>query len=74
MSTEANKATLRRMLYDVIVGGDLDLMDELVAPSFLNHNVVGTAEASHNEGIETFRQEIRAVRQAMPDIEIEIVH
>ncbi|HSJ54637.1 MAG TPA: ester cyclase [Anaerolineae bacterium] len=74
MSTEANKGTLRRMIYEVITGGNLALMDELVAPDFLNHNVVGTGEASHNEGIESFRQEIAAVRQAMPDIEMEIIH
>jgi steroid delta-isomerase-like uncharacterized protein len=72
--TEGNKATFRRMLDEVIVGGNLDLMDELVNPDFVNHNVVGTAEASGSVGVENFRQEIRALRAGFPDIELDIIH
>ena len=74
MSTEDNKAVLRRMLYEVIVGGNLTLMDELVAPDFVNHNVVGTGEASHAVGVENFRQEIRAIRSDLSDIAIDVIH
>jgi predicted ester cyclase len=62
------------MLYEVVVGGNLALMDELVAPDFVNHNVVGTAEASHAVGVENFRQEIRALRSGRSDIAIDVIH
>ena len=74
MSAEENKVIMRRMLDEVIVGGNLELMDELVAPDFINHNVVGTAEASGSVGVENFKQEIRALRSAFPDIELNVVH
>jgi steroid delta-isomerase-like uncharacterized protein len=74
MTTEHNKALMRRMLDEVVAGGHLDLMDELVAPDFVNHNVVGTAEMSTTVGIDSFRQEIAALRSGFPDLTIEIVH
>ncbi|HSJ53240.1 MAG TPA: ester cyclase [Anaerolineae bacterium] len=74
MSTEANKAIVRRMIHEVFAGGNLALLDELVAPNFVNHNVVGTGEASHSEGIENFREEIGAIHQAMPDVQYDIIH
>jgi steroid delta-isomerase-like uncharacterized protein len=74
VSTDHNKALMRRMLDEVVAGGNLDLMDELVAADFVNHNVVGTAEVSTTEGIESFRQEIAALRSGFPDLTIEIVH
>ena len=46
---------------------------ELVAPDFVNHNVVGTGEASGRIGVESFRQELIAVRSAMPDLTIDII-
>lgn len=74
MSMENNKAPLRSMIYEVIVGCNLALMDELVAPDFVNHNVVGTGEDTYKEGVENFRQEIRAVRSAFSDVAMDIVH
>ena len=62
------------MLYEVIVGGNLALMDELVAPDFVNHNVVGTAEASHAVRVENFQQEIGALRSGLSDIAIDEIH
>jgi predicted ester cyclase len=74
MPIEENKVIMRRMLDEVLVGGDLDLMDELVAPDFINHNVVGTSETSSSVGVENFRQEIRALRSAIPDIALKVIH
>ncbi|HET6713084.1 MAG TPA: ester cyclase [Actinomycetota bacterium] len=74
MSPEENKAMLRRMIHEVIVGGDLELMDQLVAPDFINHNVVGTGETSQALGVENFRQEILALRSALTDLAIDEVH
>ena len=73
MSKEGNKAILRRMIKEVIVAGNLDLTDELVAPDFVNHNVEGTG-ASGSIGVESFRQELIALRSAVPDLAIDIVH
>lgn len=36
MSTEQNKAIVRRYLTDVLAGGNVDLIDELLAPSYVN--------------------------------------
>jgi steroid delta-isomerase-like uncharacterized protein len=74
MSSEENKTIMRRMLDEVIVGGNLDLMDELVAPDFVNHNVVGTGESSSSVGIEAFKNEIMALRTAFPDLKLTVVH
>ena len=74
MSAEGNRTVFRRMLDEVIVGGNLSLMDDLVAHDFVNHNVVGTAEASAAVGVDTFREEIRALRSAVPDIALDVVH
>jgi predicted ester cyclase len=74
MSAEENKAIMRRMLDEVIVGGNLDLMDELVAPDFVNHNVVGTGETSGSVGVEPFRQEIKGLREVFPDLKLPIIH
>ena len=74
MSTQENKAILRRMVEEVICGGNLDLMDELVAPDFVNHHSIATGEASHSIGVETFRQEIMQLRSVFPDIAMTIIH
>jgi steroid delta-isomerase-like uncharacterized protein len=74
MSTEENKAIMQRMLDEVVVGGKLELMDELIAPDFVNHNVVGTGETSSSVGVENFRQEIKALRAAFPDLALKVIH
>jgi steroid delta-isomerase-like uncharacterized protein len=74
MSTEENKAILRRMVEEVICGGNLDLMGELVAPDFVNHHSIATGEASHSIGVENFRQEIMRLRSVFPDIAMTTIH
>jgi steroid delta-isomerase-like uncharacterized protein len=74
MSLEENKAILRRAVEEVICGGNLDLMDELVAPDFVNHRSIATGEASHSVGIENFRQEIMRLRSVFPDIGMTTIH
>lgn len=72
MTAEANKALVRRMIEEVLVGGHLALMEEFVAPDFVNHNIVGTGEASGKVGVEPFRQEVIALRAAFPDLAVRI--
>jgi steroid delta-isomerase-like uncharacterized protein len=74
MSLEENKTILRRMVEEVICGGNLDLMDELVTPDFVNHRSIATGEASNSVGIENFRQEIMRLRSIFPDISMTTIH
>jgi predicted ester cyclase len=62
------------MIHEVVVGGNLALMDELVAPEFINHTSVETGENRNTVGVESFRQEIRATRSALSDLAVEIIH
>ena len=39
MSTEQNKAVVRRFITEVLVGGDVDLVDDLLAASYVNHGM-----------------------------------
>jgi hypothetical protein len=42
MSTDQNKAILRRFVMEVLAGGNLDLIDELLAPNYVNRGIGGT--------------------------------
>ncbi len=74
MSAKENKAIVRRMTEEVLCGGNLTLMDELVAPDFVNHNLLATGEASHSVGVESYRQEAIGFRSVFPDIAVTIIH
>lgn len=39
MSTEQNKAVVRRYITEVLVGGHIDLVDELLAPNYVNRGM-----------------------------------
>ena len=69
MSTETNKAQFRRTLEAMFNKGDLDLVDELVAPDFLNHDV---PPGMNNRGPETMRQLVTMLRTAFPDLHFTI--
>ena len=36
MSTEQNKAVVRRFMTEVLASGNVDLVDELLAPDYVN--------------------------------------
>ncbi len=74
MSTQENKTIVRRMTEEVLCGGNLDLMDELVSPDFINHNLLATGEASQGVGINSYRQEAIGFRSVFPDIAVTIIH
>ena len=42
MSTEANKALVKRFVDDVFAGGELAAVDALVTPDFVSHGLPGT--------------------------------
>ena len=45
MSTEQTKAVVRRFIKDVLVGGNLDLIDDLLAPNYVNRGMGGMGGA-----------------------------
>ena len=63
MSTEQNKAVVRRFFEGTLNSMDNDLVDELFAPNYVNHLVPG--------GREGFKQFFAMIRSAYPDLKIE---
>jgi steroid delta-isomerase-like uncharacterized protein len=64
MSTEHNKELCRR-LYAAVSTGDFDALDQLIAPNFIEHEMVDPGMPAGREGMKTL---FRMVRQAMPDM------
>jgi predicted ester cyclase len=74
MSQEMNKSVVQRVLDEAFVGGNFDVLDELLTPDFVNHNVIGTGEETLSVGIEALKREMMGVHTSMSDISIEVVH
>jgi predicted SnoaL-like aldol condensation-catalyzing enzyme len=62
MSTEQNKAVVRRFIEEVLIGQNAALVDELLAPDYVNHMVPG--------GREAFKQFFTVLSSAFPDLEL----
>jgi predicted SnoaL-like aldol condensation-catalyzing enzyme len=62
MSTEENKAKVRRMIEEVWNKGDLALVDDLVAPNYVYH-FPGREDIKGPEGLKQF---VTMVRTAFP--------
>ena len=69
MSSEVNKTVYRRTFEEVFNQGNLALVDELVAPDFLNHEV---PPGMNNRGPDSTRQAVRMLRTAFPDLHVTI--
>ncbi len=63
MSTEQNKAVVRRFFEGTLNSMDNDLVDELFAPNYVNHLVPG--------GREGFKQFFPMLRSAFPDLKVD---
>lgn len=61
-TAEANKAVVERLVRDIVNGGQVDLLDEVLADDFVAHGV-GAGPA----GAEGMRRLIAAWRTAFPD-------
>jgi predicted SnoaL-like aldol condensation-catalyzing enzyme len=59
MSTEQNKAVVRRFIEDVLYNQNVAIADELMAPDYVNHSVPG--------GREGIKQFFTMMRSAFPD-------
>ena len=65
MSAEENKAALRRLIDEILNGGDLDAIDELVHEDYVD----GYGAAPGRAG---YRELVQATRRAFPDIEVAV--
>ena len=62
---EANKAVLNRFWTEVWDQGDLDVVDEIFHPNFVDH---GLAPGLHKQGPEGAKEAVMQFRNAMPDL------
>jgi predicted ester cyclase len=63
MSTEENKAIVRRFIHNGVIGGDLDLIDQLCSPDCVNHSAIPEARI----GTAGMKRVVAASRAAQPD-------
>lgn len=68
-SEEENKAQYRRTFEEAFNQGNLAIVDDLVAPDFLNHEV---PPGMNNRGPDSTRQAITMLRTAFPDLHVTI--
>ena len=68
MSTEENKALVRRIYEELWNRGNLSVAHEVIAPDFINH----AASPDSNRGPESMRGSVTWARNAFPDVHFEI--
>jgi len=68
MSTEENKAILRRIIAEIWNKGNLAVVDEVMAPNYVSHGDGG----QEIKGPEGFKQMITMARTAFPDFHMTI--
>ena len=68
VSAEGNKAVIRRLIEEVYNEGNLDVVDELMAPDIFDHAAV----PEHQHGIDGFKHVMEWVRQFSFDVHYDI--
>jgi steroid delta-isomerase-like uncharacterized protein len=71
MSTEENKAMQRRFMEAAFSQGNMDVVDELIAPDYVHH-FPDDPEGGGARGPEGMKELIGSFRSAFPDIEFTI--
>lgn len=68
-TTDENKGIVRRYYEDAVQGGDVALLDELVAEDVVNHDPLSDETLTPEEarGFEGFRRHVEVFREAFPD-------
>jgi steroid delta-isomerase-like uncharacterized protein len=69
MSTEQNKALVRRLVDEIFNRGNADLVDELMAPDFVEHEELPPGMPSGRDGV---KQMTVMLRSAFPDFKATI--
>jgi predicted ester cyclase len=68
LSLEATKALVRHYMEDGFAAGDLSIFDEMLSPTFLDHN----GFADQQPGLAEVKREYRLFRTAFPDLQVTI--
>ena len=66
MSTEENKAMMRRLMEESFGGGKPELVDDLLDPDFVRYDPY--IEAGAVRGVQTVKENIRWFRNVFPDL------
>jgi predicted SnoaL-like aldol condensation-catalyzing enzyme len=66
MTTDANKTVVRRFIKDVLSGGNIDLIDELLAPDYVNPSMGVTNRTG-------FKAVVSGLKASVPARDFEIV-
>jgi predicted SnoaL-like aldol condensation-catalyzing enzyme len=69
MSPETNKAIIRRFVTEVLNGGNLNLLDELISPGYVAHDPSNPARGG---GIEGAKQFIRGFQGGLSSFEYKV--
>jgi predicted SnoaL-like aldol condensation-catalyzing enzyme len=64
MATDSNKDVVQRFVKEVLAGGQLDRIDELLAPGYANR--------AFGAGLETFKGMLAGLSTALPDRRFDI--
>ncbi len=67
--SEENKARSRRFIEEVWNQGNMAVVDEIVAPDFVNHTALDPNEAPGPEPTKAF---VTAMRTAFPDLQVKV--
>ena len=68
MTTEANKAVVRRLLEEVFPAADLAALDGIVAPNFVDHSPV----PGQPPGVEGVRHVLRGLHAGYADLRVTV--
>jgi steroid delta-isomerase-like uncharacterized protein len=68
MPISGGAAVVGRYFEEVLGGGRLDLLDELIAPDFVDH----TARSGRSAGIAGIREVVRMFHTAFPDLTVTV--
>jgi steroid delta-isomerase-like uncharacterized protein len=68
-SVDANKTVARRLAEEIFSRGDMHVFDELIADTYVNHNMPVPGIPGTKEG---FSELVRATRRAFPDVHVHV--
>ena len=69
MSTEENKALVRRYIEEAVNNGNLAILDAVLSPD-IHNPLAPPAAGAAGSGIERYKQSVAATRAAFPDVAV----
>lgn len=65
MAVEGNRALIRRVFEEVLNGGKLEALEEIISPDYVEHSALPGQEAGGPEGV---KQRLTVFREAFPNL------